>query len=383
MIKKKIGIAALCTVVIGGLAPMTAMASNPEFARSTEEWDRLQDNVLEYGEIADLIQEYNSTVQSNQYDYQKFLKDYGRTREDIAEAYRDLADDLESEMTGEEGMAMVSDFQLEQQARQLREQADNYIDDSRIQYLNYSKAEDNLTMSAQSCFISYYRNQLELSMANEDMQQLNQEVSVAELQRQAGMLTEPELLEMQESVMRQEKAVSEAEEKIENSRQTLIVLCGWKNSDTPEISEVPAVDMSEIEAIDLAADRQAAVENNYTVQINSRKLENAMNADQKESIQRTIDGNIRQVGVSLTSAWQSLQSAKRSYEQALSEETASERNLELAGQKRSAGMITEYDYEAACLDLAKKQDTVQSTHLDLLEALEVYHWNVNGMASAE
>lgn len=147
-------------------APMTLLASSPEFARSAQEWERLRDDVLEYEEIADLIHEYNVTVQNNQYEYNEFIKDYGRTKEDVSDAYRKLADELESGMSGEDGMGMVSDFQLELQAKQLREQADDNLEDSGIYYLNYSQAEASLVLSAQLKFLSYYKSQLELESAS-------------------------------------------------------------------------------------------------------------------------------------------------------------------------------------------------------------------------
>jgi len=43
-------------------SPATAYAGSPEFARTAEEWAGLKDNVMEYGELADLIHEYNVTV---------------------------------------------------------------------------------------------------------------------------------------------------------------------------------------------------------------------------------------------------------------------------------------------------------------------------------
>ena len=45
-------------------APVTALAASPEFARTTEAWAKLRDNVLEYDELEDLIYEYNPTVQN-------------------------------------------------------------------------------------------------------------------------------------------------------------------------------------------------------------------------------------------------------------------------------------------------------------------------------
>lgn len=101
--------------VMGMTVPITVLASEPEFARTTEEWERLRDNTLEYGEIGDLIHEYNVTVQNNQYEYTEFIKDYGKTRDEVADSYRE-----------------------------------------------YSQAEDSLVLSAQSKFLSYYKSQEEL-----------------------------------------------------------------------------------------------------------------------------------------------------------------------------------------------------------------------------
>jgi len=370
-------------VVMGIAVPMTALASSPEFARSAEEWARLRDQVLEYDEIADLVHEYNVTVQNNQYEYNEFIKDYGRTREEIADAYRDLANDLESNMTGEDsGVAMVSDLQLRLQAKQLREQADDNLEDSQIYYWTYCQAEDNLVLSAQSKMISYYRKQLELESAKEEKANLENEYALTVTKRQAGTATETELLAARERVLEQEKTVTELEQSIEDTRQKLIVMLGWSGSDQPEIRGVPEIDLSEIETIDLEADQQKAQENNYTLNINKKKLENAKDADNRNKLQNTIQGNERQIRVSVNSAWQSLQTAKRNYEQAQADAVTEERNMELAGQKWKAGMITKYEYEKQQSALNSSRNRVQETKLDLLEALESYRWNVGGLAAA-
>lgn len=369
--------------VMGIAVPMTALASSPEFARSAEEWERLRDHVLEYEEIADLIHEYNVTVQNNQYEYREFIKDYGKTREDIAQAYRDLADDLESNMTGDDnGAAMVSDLQLELQAKQLREQADENLEDSQIYYWTYAQAEDNLVLSAQSKFISYYRKQLELESAKEEKTNLENEYALTVTKQQAGTATEMELLAVWERVLEQEKTVTELEQAIEDTKQKLIIMLGWSGNDQPEIMGIPEIDVSEIEAIDLEEDKQKAQEANYTLKINKRKLENAKDADNRSKIQNTIQGNERQINVSVTSAWQNLQTAKRNYEQAQADAAAEERNMELTSQKWSAGMITKYEYEKQQSTLNSSRNAVQESKLDLLEALETYRWNVNGLAAA-
>lgn len=369
--------------VMGMSLPMTSMAS-PEFSRTAGEWSSLRDNVLEYGEIADLIHEYNVTVQNNRYEYNEFIKDYGKKKDDVAQAYRDLADDLEAEKSGDDSaMSRVSDLQLDIQAKQLREQADDNLEDSEIHYLSYSQAEDNLVLSAQSKFISYYKNQLELEAAEAQKKTLENTETLTAAKRQAGMATEADILSAQESVLEQEKTISGLKQEIERTRQELIIMLGWKGSDQPEITGLPDNIMAELDSIDLQADQETALEKNYTLRINRKKLENADDADSKAKIKNTISGNERQIEVSVTNAWEGLQTGKLSYEQAVSDAAAEARNMEQAVQKWSAGMITRYDYEQQQAALTKKELAVKTAELNLIDLLETYRWNVNGLASAE
>lgn len=74
-------------------APVQVLAASPQFAYSTEKWASLQDDKLEFDEIADLIHEYNSTVEKNRIEY----KDYqGKNSNEIAQDYYDTADEIES-----------------------------------------------------------------------------------------------------------------------------------------------------------------------------------------------------------------------------------------------------------------------------------------------
>lgn len=369
--------------VMGMTVPITVLASEPEFARTTEEWERLRDNTLEYGEIEDLIHEYNVTVQNNQYEYTEFIKDYGKTRDEVADSYRELADELEASMTGEDGTGMISDFQLEQQAKQMREQADNTVEDSYIYYLTYSQAEDSLVLSAQSKFLSYYKSQEELESALCQKKILENSYALTLTQRQAGAATDMDVLNALEAVQSQEKTIQELEQQIENTRQSLIVMCGWSAGSQPHIDTVPEWSREEIDAADPDSDLQQALENNYTLRINKRKLENTLDADNKAQLERTISGNERQIELSIQNAWQNLQTAERSYDQAVSAKLLEEENYTLAGQKKDAGIITEYEYESAGLTLQMKESAVRIASLELIEALESYRWKVNGLASAE
>ena len=287
-------------------------------------------------------------------------------------------------MSGDDSaMAKVSDLQLQLQADQLREQADNNVEDSYIYYLTYCQAEDNLALSAQSRFISYYRNRLELESAREQKTVLETTYGQTVVKQQAGTATQADVLSAEEAVLEQDKRIANLEQEIERTRQKLIVMLGWRGTDQPEMRELPPVDLDEIAAIDYEADKQEALENNYTLRINKRKLENAIEKANKEDLEKTISANEKQIGVSLLSSWQSLMTAKLLYEQALADEAAEQRNTELGRQKWNAGVITRHELEQQEYALAEKQRTVQTSAMSLLEALETYRWGVKGLASAD
>ena len=374
----------LAVGTIGISAPARVLASSPEFSRTAEEWSALQDDNLEYSEIADLIHEYNPTVQNNQYEYQKFIRDYGTTREDVSNSYLDLAEDLEASKSGDDsGSGRVSDLSLEVQAKSLREQADNNLEDSRIYYLNYAQAEDNLVLSAQSKFLSYYKNQLQLEEAQATLTRLKQDYELAQTKRSAGTITDADVLTALEAVQDQENTIQKMEQQVESARQSLIVMLGWDSSATPTIGELPKVDLSVVDQIDLSADQQTALEKNYTLLVNQRKLENAVSDDTKRNLNTTIAGNERKIRASVASAYQNLKNAKLAYEQAQASLTTQERQASLAEQKLSVGMITAYENQTQQIALTNSRLALKEASISYQDALETYRWNVNGLASAQ
>ena len=84
------GLALMLAPVPGMLRPVTAWAS-PEFAYSADKWAALRDDVLEYGELADLVHEYNATVINNRLEYDDYR---GKDHDEMKNAYQDIADRL-------------------------------------------------------------------------------------------------------------------------------------------------------------------------------------------------------------------------------------------------------------------------------------------------
>ena len=381
---QKSGLILCFAAALGGMSPLCAWASSPEFAREASEWETLRDNTLMYEEIADLIHEYNITVQNNQYSYNKFIQDYGRTKDDVAREYRDLADELESDQSGgDSAMEKISDLQLQLQADSLREQADDNLEDSYIYYLNYSQTEDNLVLSAQCKMISYYRTGLELESAKEQKEILEDAYNQNILRYQAGTITQAEVLDAQEAILTQEKYIVSLETEMENTRQGFIVMLGWSSSDQPEISDLPKVELEEINRIDLEGDKALAIENNYTLKTNERKLQNAETEATREDLRKTIEANKKQIETSVNSSYQNLLLSRDSYEEALAELETERRNTSLAELKWQAGTMTADELKQQQYTLKENERAEKAAAMDLLETWETYAWDIKGLASAE
>ena len=377
-------------ILAGGLAaalaavsPAAALAASPEFAYTEEEWAALQDNTLEYEEIEKLIKEYNVTYQNNMAEYRDFVDEYGTTNEEWSDAYRELADEFYSEMgDGDTASSMLSNLQLEQQAENMLTQADEAVDDSETYRLEYEKQAKNLVLQAQSYMISYHRQRLNLANAEEQKALTEANYGLTQAKLAAGMATQIDLLNAEASIRTQEQSISSQKTALEQTRQNLIVMLGWNAGDQPEIGEVPQVSMEEINAIDVAVGKEAALANNYTLRINKRRLENSSEDSVTDKLKNTIEDNEKKIRLSVESAYQSLLAAKLSYEQAVASNETVQAQLAISAAGLQAGTITALAYEQQQANADAAQIAVQTAALDLFEAYQTYEWNVNGLAGA-
>lgn len=369
-------------------SPGMALASSPEFARTAEEWAKLRDNVIEYDELEALVQEYNATVQKNQIDLNEFRKDYGTSKEDVAKRYRELADELEADLsypdTGDEGYAasMSTIISNESKIKDLRKQADEAVEDLTINRINYESVEASIVNTARTHMINYYLQQLQLQIDEKNLALAQENLQSAETKRTQGLGTDVDVLNAQESIRDAEQAIQSAQTSIENYRQRLQILLGWKHSDSPEVGTLPPVDMTEITSIDVEADKIAAQEKNYTLRINRRKYDNAGSADTKETLEKTIQENVQNINASVYSAYKSVLSAKMSYDLAEAQANLQNRTFNTVSRQYELGNVSRMDYVKGQNSAETAELNRQIAELKLFMSLQNYRATVNGLASS-
>lgn len=374
-------------LVMAGITPLAAFASSPEFARPAEEWARLRDDVLEYGEIEDLIAEYNATVQTNQLDLNEFKKKYGDTKDDVSAKYRDMADEIYASVDYPDaddptyGYVVASVVMAEVQAKNLLQQADDNLEDSEIIYLNYKQAEKTLVTVAQSNMVNYVKGLLQLQQAELALKQAETAMASTNVRQANGLATQMEVLSAQEALMTANRNIDSTRSSVENVRQKLLVMLGWKFDAQPEIREIPKADPARIAEMNPQADKEKAVENNYVLKTNKKKLANAESANTIDSLNKTIADNEQKIGSALVTNYQNVLTAKLAYDQAAAELDVETRNLHSLEINYQQGNASRTQLENQQYAVQNKQIALQIADMNLFQTMETYDWAVNGLAA--
>ena len=276
----------------------------------------------------------------------------------------------------------MQDSMAEAQALSLEQQADDNVEDSEIFKMTYDQTEATLVSNAQTNMISYHQKARDLDLKKKNRELLAATYDSVVLKMNHGMATQMDVLTAQENLQNADAAILTAESDLENTRQKLCVMLGWRYDASPEIREIPAVDLNRIQSMDPAADKAKALENNYTLRINKKKLANSSNNSKKESLQMTIDDNIQRIGSSVDSAYKNVIQSQTAYQQAAVSLEVASKNMEAAERKMQIGTLSRLDYLNQQYAYLQAQVAMEDASMALFQAVESYDWNIDGLASA-
>ncbi len=379
--------AALCLLTAGLLTtavPLKALAS-PDFAYSEERWAQLRDDRLEFEEIADLVHEYNNTVIQNRIAYQD---EKDKSSDDIAQEYYDRANEIYSNIEYPDsddssyGSRMASALNSELQADQLMERGDESTDDSETLKLGYDQTEASLVKQAQGLMITYWNQYYSLDTLRDRKQQAEQSLQTEQTRLAAGMSTQAKLLSAQEAVTSAESSILSSESSLARTKESLCLMLGWTYGAQVEITELPEPDLASIDAINLEADIQTALENNYTYKKTTKQLANARTTTVHQTLEQTQKKQKETISNNVADSYSSLLLARSNYEQAQQALEIQRTAYESAGRKLQAGTITQKAYQTQQSSYLAAEVTVRTRKQSLLQAMVDYRWNVDGLASA-
>lgn len=379
---KRVAVLALAGSIVMSIP---AFAREPRFSRSNEEWATLSDNNLEYGEIEDLIAEYNATVRSNEVALAKFKRDYGRTNTEVSDKYRENAQEILNNLDDPDPsdptyIAKLSSVATARAtAQNLLSSADSTLEDANIIRLGYEQAEKTLAQTATTNMISYKSGQVEIDMAKGNLELANIALNTVNAKLNAGTGTNIDVLNAKEKVINAQNALTKAISDNNTVLKKLQVMTGWSYNATPNVGDIPDPDMNRV--FDPSADLQKALENNYTLRINEKKLENASADSDKQSLKLTIEDNKKNIATALAVAAQNIASAKESYNYANSFANLQETNLVTANQRFSLGMISKLELDTQRVTTENAKRALEQSRYAINQAIANYDWALKGLAS--
>ena len=173
-----------------------------------------------------------------------------------------------------------------------------------------------------------------------------------------------------------------AQSTADTAKQKLQIMLGWKADASPEIGDVPALDMARIDAMNPSADLPQALENNYTLRMNKKKLQNATNETDVKTLQSTIADNEARIAASLQSQYLNVISARNTFLYQQSSAALTRQTADQTAQRYALGTASLLDHETAQIGAEQAEISLKQAEYALLQAINNYEWAVKGLAAA-
>lgn len=362
------------------LTPLCVYANETAEENKAEKQMRLEDNVIEYDELEDLILQYNPTIQNQNLAINSQIQDTVV----LEKVFRDHMKDLNSQAREleAEGNPLAAQYRLS--AKALKGTADGMkkqIESSRrvSNTMSMDQIKDTMISSAQGMMITYNQLISQREVLEKNKQLLAVVGESTATQASLGMATESAVLAAQKDLKALESSISKLDNSISQLRQNFCMMTGWAYDANPEIRLIPSSDLTKINAINLEEDKAKAIGNNYTLRKERGGKPSGSTGDRKRR-KKTIEGSEQKLCTVMEELHGDILKKKVEYEAALSAFESASLTKAANDRKYQMGMISKLEYRKAEVDFAGKKSEKESADLALFQAFETYSWAVKGLA---
>lgn len=365
--------------VTGAKVDKAPAQTSYERERTAEQWATLRDNVITWDELQDLVHEYNPTVSSLWLNYRN---NDGSGTYDLD--YDDALQAIEDTYQNSVGTSDVSDAAAELKRSQALANLDTTIQNSdrEVVKLTNEKSEKSMTEAMKQQIIAIYTSELtkELDQLTADYDET--QIGLAERKLSVGTGTELEVLTAQKTAKDAKASLESATAAATKARQTVLVNLGWNYDANPTICAVPEVTDAMIAAIDLTQDTQAALQNNYQLRIDTRKLELAESDATKSTTQITVNNDQNQVQSNMQARYNDLLNAQNELRKAELNLQNLQTTLARVTRSYASGASSARELETAQYQASAAEYTVKLDQYALQSAYFTYLAGRDGLAGA-
>lgn len=389
MKKKKCMAAWLAVLALSCSLSGTVLAAGPVAVKDNtgydeKTWSRLTDDVLEYDEISLLVHECNSGIRETWDDLETAKNNILSTVEELESQKRNVEKLKDSAIKNGEASAetyAIQEKALEKVISAVKSSGLTSVN-SKSTLASIQRGEDQITQTAQSLLISYDTlRQQKVTM--EHLQTLyGEQYQLAVNKRALGLATDTEVLTAQANQLSAQSSIAEIESGMLKLKPTILSLTGWAADANPEIAAIPAVDLTQIDNMDLAADTVKAIGNNTTM-MELRRTDAGKTNDGVAARLAKIEEGEQRVTIELKALYDDVAAKKAAYESALTGYQSAQTSQAGNDRMYSLGMLSKADYLATQVSFYQKEAAYESADTALRLAIETYQWAVRGFLTID
>lgn len=353
-----------------------------------EQWNRLNDQTIEFDELPDLVRYFNPNIQNITQNIDVSLDDMKYINDQVRRQIIDLQDDADKlKDSGGIGTAEGMDqyIQLNINLKVLKATADSLT--KSYNYMNRadSSVKSNITFAAKN--YNYYADQIMIgynsALSNKGMIEKIVELSNAAyeaqtLSKQLGLATDANLLSAQKDLLLAKGSLIKINSTIDNLSRSLCMMTGYAADAAPAIGVLPQLSDETIAALNLEADTDKAVSNNYDV-ISARHGSSGKTTTGMKNKDQNVSDSEQNVKITMQAYYQGILQSKSAYEAASTAFQKATLEKDKADRSFNLKMISKIQYLQAQMAYLKAQGEKDSAYNTYYQAYNTYQWAIQGI----
>jgi len=390
--------AATMAFLLAASAPFQAFAeeANPDSSYSVDQ-ERLTDNQLDYDEIGARVKEYYGPIKSAYNMVRGMTEDQGqiavneRTMADDLISQARAAEDLAKDQTGMDQMINKATAKaLRKTANQMRTMANN-MDRSLSRKTSSEKQIDrqanSLILNVEMMLNQYQQLQSQRTIAAKGVELATAAKQLQNTMQAQGMAVDADVLSAAASLSSGQSQLNTLDAGIEQIRKMLCSFTGYDEASNPVFGEVPAADPSYIATVNVAEDKEKAVNNNYELislrgqtggGMTDLQIRTSKTTTQIANKLRNVEYSEENVRSNIQALYDAMEEKNSSYSAAKTAYESGQISWQAAQVQKANGMLSNIQYMQQELAWLQAQSGYKCADLALQQAIQNYKWAVAG-----
>ena len=390
--------AATMALLLAASVPFQTFAAEENPAGSyCADQQRLADNQLDYDEIGARVKEYYGPIKSAYAMARGMKEDQGqiavnsRTTADDLLSQAKAAEDLAKEQSGMEQMISKATARaLRKSVNQLRTTA-NSLDRSLERKSSSEKQIDrqanSLILNVEMMLNQYQQLQSQRTIAAKGVELATAAKQLQNTMQAQGMAVDADVLSAAASLSSGQSQLNTLDAGIEQICKMLCSFTGYDEASNPVFGEVPAADPSYIATVNVAEDKEKAVNNNYELislrgqtggGMTDLQIRTSKTTTQIANKLRNVEYSEENVRSNIQALYDAMEEKNSSYSAAKTAYESGQISWQAAQVQKANGMLSNIQYMQQELAWLQAQSGYKCADLALQQAIQNYKWAVAG-----